>query len=203
MSIFEPVADTSDLIKEMQAQFDNVPSALVKRAIIETTRSILKHAPLERKLPITVQANVEDYDLNDMVAPYEVEAVVSLKFCDGCVPVVNECRGACLSWEYTHDGKLMIYTPQSDSDDQFVAHAVITTPSTVCIVPQLIMRRYREALSDGVISRLFSMPSMPWTDLRASGYYAGLSNAAMVEAQTMRAVRGSQQPYIQKGTRVL
>jgi hypothetical protein len=93
--------------------------------------------------------------------------------------------------EGMHGAEIMWFDGQSNSiklreapsEDRPVTILLILSPERSSAVPEYLLLQEYEGLKDLVLSRMYAIPSRPWTSEKLAGWHAKRAVRAIAEAQ--------------------
>jgi len=200
-----PMTEADTLRAEVLALFNDVPSAIVNRAILDAATNMMQYIKPRRTLTIPVQKGVAEYDINKHLPDgIKIATVYEVKQHGCCLQPMHECQSSCTpAFDLDTEGWLELDPPPGD-DGELELTVELMVDNEACRVPQVLMTRYRQAFKHAVWAELYGTPSISDDNgLRRAQVHAQTAKALITEAVSHRATRGKAGLHIQRGERVL
>lgn len=190
----------ADLLKYVLPEVSGCPTATAKLAIIDAAKELFTFSGLWNEIqdPVTLNEGEANYDLE---APPGAQCI-SLKAVYAPWASYGELTGFTADqmptdWQTAEGNLPSAYTrafdftsirvypipTNVDGTSAIRMHAVYTLKDTATTIPDDIVSRYRDLITDGAKARLMIKPKQTWTDLPTAAIYQGRFNDGKLAAK--------------------
>lgn len=152
-----------------------------------------------------LQKGVSDYcfDCIEGLKPFTLNSV-----CVGSskIPALREtpCPGPRCAYGYSYNGEydvLVFPAPKCDVPKGLSIEAVMQPDQDACELPRILYEQYAEALADGALHRMLSLPTSDWFNASVAGVHMRRYINAVTQAKLLVARRNVNGPLIAQAPR--